>query len=112
MIGSGDDVDRTALNPNRVDQPFDEIGVEGLMEKPKWIVDVKGGPHPSGGHEISAVMSNNRHGIASYGWPGTDKIIIASSGGPCHDVVSPYVFSRLISIAVDVVYRLNAGEEA
>ncbi len=26
MIGSGDDVDRTALNPNRVDQPFDEIG--------------------------------------------------------------------------------------
>jgi len=28
-IGSGDDVDRLALNPNRVDQPFDEIGVEG-----------------------------------------------------------------------------------
>jgi len=27
-IGSGDDVDRLALNPNRVDQPFDEIGVE------------------------------------------------------------------------------------
>jgi hypothetical protein len=26
MIGSGDDVDRTAKNPNRVTQPFDRIG--------------------------------------------------------------------------------------
>lgn len=33
MIGSGDDVDRTAKNPNRVTQPFDMIGKgEGMSE--------------------------------------------------------------------------------
>ena len=42
MIGSGDDVDRTALNPNRVDQPFDEIG--GGLTKAQIVERLKAIP--------------------------------------------------------------------
>lgn len=55
MIGSGDDVDRLAPNPNRITQPFDEIGVEDGMVRvyPKpncprcygrgWVGEADGG---------------------------------------------------------------------
>ena len=42
MIGSDDDVDRLALNPNRITQPFDEIGVGGARLNIVWVIVRKG----------------------------------------------------------------------
>lgn len=51
--------------------------------KAKWIVDAKidegfddGESEEDASIEISAVREDNKHGIASYGWPDCDNKII------------------------------------
>ena len=70
-----------------------------------WIVDYKGGPGEV--FEISVLRSSNTHGIESYGWFGPDKLFISSSGGPCHNKVSPEIWHMLLGIAYTHADYLN-----
>ena len=75
----------------------------------RWIVDAKGGPNQAS-WEISVLREDNAHGIASYGWfEPHGKVFIGSSGGPCSEKVSQYVWDRLVILADRVAERLNAG---
>jgi hypothetical protein len=71
----------------------------------KWKVNVFGcsGTY----YEISVLREEFKHGQISYGWNGPEKIIISSSGGPCGYVVPPFVFDRLVKVAVDFCAELN-----
>lgn len=74
-----------------------------------WIVDVKGGPgKPS--WEISVLMSDNHHGIASYGWFDENKLLVSHNGGPCHWPICQFVWDQQLLIAEELCRRLNAGE--
>lgn len=74
----------------------------------KWIVDVKG-KHNSGG-EISIIIENNSLDKASYGWAGKEKIIVFSSGGPCHEVTTKRIFAKLIKLAKEEAEFMNKEE--
>jgi hypothetical protein len=77
---------------------------------PQWKVVVKGGPNRRG-WEISVVKLTNTHGQRSYGWFGDEKIMIGSSGGPCDDMVSEFVWNKLVGLAEEVSDRMNWGQQ-
>lgn len=60
--------------------------------------------------EIAVLLSDNQHGQRSYGWFGADKLLISSSGGPCHDYLTPTVWRQLIGVAHAIADELNGAE--
>jgi hypothetical protein len=78
------------------------------MNDGKWIVDIKGANDDAG--EISIVRESNKHGIASYGWFGENKILVASSGGPCNEKYIPVIWNALILLANSTAISLNHSE--
>lgn len=73
-----------------------------------WIVHTKGAANQPA-FEISVLRENNRHGIASYGWFGSDKLLISHNGGPCHWPVTQQVWNELLGVAERVAASLNAA---
>ena len=72
----------------------------------KWIVHTKGGPNRAS-FEVAVVLENNRHGQASYGWFGPDKLLISHNGGACDWPVTNAVWNRLLRIAEETAKELN-----
>ena len=81
------------------------------MTANRWVVDIKGGPDCRS-FEISVLRENNEHGRRSYGWFDEDKLLISSSGGPCHDNLVPLVWRKMVALAHEVADELNAAEAA
>lgn len=83
---------------------------EPLVKKPgrRWIVVEKGAPEHA--WELSIVRANNAHGIRSYGWFGDDKLVVATSGGPCNDVFHPTIANMLRDVADTVCAAFNQEE--
>lgn len=76
----------------------------------KWSVDVKG--HAMARDwEISVVHERFPHGISSFGWFGDCKVLIGSSGGPCHNPAIKPVWDALLVVAQTVCDQLNAGAQ-
>lgn len=75
--------------------------------KPRWLVNVFGGPGESS-FEISVAREDNRHGRESYGWFDERKLLVSHNGGPCRWPVTPQVWKRLLDAAKDVAADLNA----
>ena len=76
-----------------------------------WKVDIKGEPL-SDTWEITVVKEGNNLGFESYGWTDENKLYIGGSGGPCREMVSEYVFNKLVDLAEDVADRLNTGDNS
>lgn len=70
-----------------------------------WIVNTKGGIG-KGGFEISVLRENNRHGQASYGWFGEDKILISHDYQRTAEMLQ-LVWERLLKVAHEVAEELN-----
>lgn len=105
------EVDRTpGLTVPR--QPGKRIAMENdgkpaVSDTVRWIVNVKGAAGEKN-CEISVVLSNNKHGISSCGWPDRrNKIIIYGTG--YNVVLWPCVFNRLVGVAQEVAEHLNRG---
>jgi hypothetical protein len=73
----------------------------------KWIVNTKGEPGKYY-YEIAVVKENNNHGIASYGWAGAGKHIIASSCSD-GDTLSGFLWDELLKVAEKYAIYLNTG---
>lgn len=72
-----------------------------------WVVDVKGGVGESS-YEISVLRDSNDHGKRSYGWADDHKIMISSSGGPCHDKIDDkFIWDGLVDLAYRTAEHLN-----
>lgn len=78
-----------------------------MSQTDPWIIDVKGKPNAN--FEITVLRQSNKHGKASYGWCGENKLYIAGSGGPCHDKVCEPVFNALVHVAKCLAKFLNEG---
>jgi hypothetical protein len=53
---------------------------EAAVEGP-WEIQLKGAfGREGGGHELSVIRKDDRHGHLSWGWGGPSKIILFSSG--------------------------------
>jgi len=75
----------------------------------KWVVNVKGSAGDEN-FEISVLRDDNEHGKKSYGWFDDAKLMIASSGGPCHWKLSQIVWDKAVMLAHEVACELNANE--
>ena len=75
-------------------------------QKGRWIVSKKGTP-TNEHHEIALVRENNRHGLASYGWNGENKIIISSS---TNYTIPKEVFDTLLKTAQKLANKYNKKE--
>lgn len=76
----------------------------------KWVVNVKGAPNEEH-FEISVIRETNSHGIRSYGWFNSEKLLISHSGGPCQNPVSKPVWDKLIEVAKETADSLNISKE-
>lgn len=80
------------------------------MKKAKWVVHTKGG-RTTDGFEVCVIRDDNRHGKASYGWFGKDKIYISDCGGPCHHkIANKMIWDGLVELAHKVADALNKEE--
>lgn len=75
-------------------------------QRGKWIVNKKGSP-TSNSHEIAIVRETNRHGIASYGWPDSNKIIISSA---TYHTMPVEAFNAILKVAKDLANTYNKKE--
>lgn len=73
-----------------------------------WSVSEKNDPD-SDSWELSVVRSDNHHGMTSHGWFGSEKIMVFSSGGPCHLKAHPALVSGYRDMAKDLAVKLNNG---
>jgi hypothetical protein len=68
--------------------------------KTKWVVNVIDSfDEDDGTFEISVLKDSNNHGKQSYGWIGTDKILILSDGGPTLVESTHEEFERFYMVA-------------
>jgi hypothetical protein len=74
----------------------------------KWIVDIKG-MAGSRSFEISVLREDNQLGIKSYGWFGSDKLLITHNGGPCQWPLDKIVWSKAVKLAHEVADELNGS---
>lgn len=73
-------------------------------QKSKWTLHIFGGP--ARGHEVSLVRETNRHGLASWGWSGPNKIIVSTNS----NTVPKEVFYAIVKTARSLVYKKNKKE--
>ena len=71
--------------------------------KHKWVANIKG--TKSSNFEISVVREDNKHGIRSYGWFDSTKILVSSG-----KITTSYVWDQLVHLAHDYALKLNTGE--
>lgn len=77
----------------------------------KWIVDVKGAPHPTNASfEISVLRSDYPFGQESWGWFDDRKLWISSDGGPSMANMTDRVWNKLLVLAQEVANELNKEE--
>lgn len=76
----------------------------------RYVVSVKG-TFDSGSGEIAVVDEGNDHGLRSYGeFDNRNKILIASSGGPCADEFLPIIWEAHVALARKIADDLNTGK--
>ena len=73
-------------------------------QKSKWTLHIFGSPKQ--GHEISIVRETNRHGIASWGWEGPNKIVVSSNSNK----IPEEVFNEIVKTARSLVDKKNKKE--
>ena len=77
----------------------------------KYIVNVKGTCDGGAGEIAVAEEEGYLLAINPYGWfDNRDKILIASSGGPCRDKFLPLIWEAHIALAHKIADDLNCGK--
>lgn len=76
----------------------------------KWVVGIKGGPNNSA-FEISVLRDNYDLGKRSYGWFGSNKLLISVSGCGTAEHLIKLVWDKQIKLAHEVANELNALED-
>ena len=78
----------------------------------KWKVDAKNSFYHGDknnperfGYEISVVHIDNEHGFNSYGWGGSQKIIIGYKDP--NEYSAPFMFEEFMKLAGRIAYELN-----
>lgn len=78
-------------------------------KKADWKVQIKGEKW-SMPFEISIVRKSNKLGQRSYGWFDENKLLVSSSGGPCHDILTEKIWDKMVLLAQDVCAQMNKEE--
>ena len=75
----------------------------------KWVVAAKGGPDERY-FEISVLRDDNSLGKESYGWFGSNKLLITHNGGPCEWPLTKRVWDKCLKVAEEIAAELNLDE--
>jgi hypothetical protein len=73
----------------------------------KWIAASKGGPYQES-FEIYVYNTRYPHAHKSYGWWGTDKVLISQSGSS-REGLNSRVWHKLMRVAEETANELNEG---
>jgi hypothetical protein len=110
-----------ALVDAAVSASFEKLAADRQIERPTagdgpWVVEVKGKPMTSAASrarhsfEIAVLRDGNVHGKRSFGWFGSNKLLISHNGGPCDWGLVPPVWDRMVALAHEVADGLNRAE--